>query len=285
MHTEDHPCFSNGARHKVGRIHLPVAPECNIQCNYCNRRFECINESRPGVSSAVLTPLQAADYLDQVLKRIRNIAVVGIAGPGDPFANADETLETLRLVRERHPDVMLCVATNGIGLSGRIDRLGEWNVSHVTVTLNAVDPAIGRWIYAWARIGRRIYRSMDAARIILEKQMEGIGELKRKGITVKINTVVIPGINEHHIVEIAKAVSRMKADILNCVPLYHVAGTPLQGISPPSPERMAQIREEVKIYMPQMSHCARCRADAAGMIGEAQSREVLELLKKAIDKM
>src|SRR5271157_4006835 len=100
MNYHDHPCFSVGARHRTGRIHLPVAPKCNMQCNYCNRDFECVNESRPGVSGAILLPRQAADYLDEVMGRIKDIAVVGIAGPGDPFANPAETLETLRLVRE-----------------------------------------------------------------------------------------------------------------------------------------------------------------------------------------
>ena len=56
-------------------------------------------------------------YLDDVVaKRARNIAVMGIAGPGDPFANPEETMETLRLVRERFPKMMLCVATNGLGV-------------------------------------------------------------------------------------------------------------------------------------------------------------------------
>ena len=116
MNYHDHPCFSESGRHTTARVHLPVAPKCNMQCNYCVRDYACVNESRPGVTSTVLTPLQAAGYLDEVVKKIKNIRVVGIAGPGDPFANGEETMETLRLVRERHPEMMLCVATNGLDL-------------------------------------------------------------------------------------------------------------------------------------------------------------------------
>lgn len=158
MDHTDHPCFSKDARHKVGRIHLPVAPKCNMQCNYCNRDFECVNESRPGVTCKVLTPVQAAGYLDSVLERIGNIRVVGIAGPGDPFANAEETLETLALVRSRYPEMILCLATNGLELSRYVNDLADLNLSHVTVTVNAVDPAIGKAIYAWARRDKRMYR-------------------------------------------------------------------------------------------------------------------------------
>ncbi len=281
MNYDHHPCFSEGARHKVGRIHLPVAPKCNMQCNYCNRDFECVNESRPGVSSTVLTPLQAADYLDRVLDKVKNIEVVGIAGPGDPFANSTETLETLRLVRSRHPEMMLCLATNGLEVSKYADDLERLAVSHVTVTVNAVDPAVGERIYAWARFNRRLFRGRDAARVISEKQLEGIKALKEKGMTVKINTVVISGINDHHVVEIARRMSGMGVDILNCIPLYHVAGTPLAHVAPLEAERMASIRQEAAAYLPQMSHCSRCRADAAGLIGEEQNREIMELLQGA----
>ena len=42
----EHPCFSRGAHFQYGRLHLPVAPSCNIQCAYCDRRFDCPNESQ-----------------------------------------------------------------------------------------------------------------------------------------------------------------------------------------------------------------------------------------------
>jgi nitrogen fixation protein NifB len=252
-----------------------------MQCNYCNRDFECVNESRPGVSSTILTPLQAADYLDAVLRKIGNIEVVGIAGPGDPFANSAETLETLRLVRERHPDATLCLATNGLELAGHVDELAALEVSHVTITINAVDPEIGKAIYAWARAGRKVYRGLDAARVILERQLEGIRALKEKGMVVKINTVVIPGINDAHITEVAKHVSELGADILNCIPLYHVAGTPFEGVALPTADRMNAIRQEAAAFLPQMGHCGRCRADAAGMIGQEQAFEITELLREA----
>ena len=53
---QEHPCFSEKACHTFGRCHIPVAPKCNIQCNYCIRDFDCVNESRPGVTTRVLNP-------------------------------------------------------------------------------------------------------------------------------------------------------------------------------------------------------------------------------------
>ncbi|MCB1485180.1 MAG: nitrogenase cofactor biosynthesis protein NifB, partial [Hyphomicrobiaceae bacterium] len=44
---KDHPCYSEEAHHYFARMHVAVAPACNIQCNYCNRKYDCANESRP----------------------------------------------------------------------------------------------------------------------------------------------------------------------------------------------------------------------------------------------
>ncbi|HTH13936.1 MAG TPA: hypothetical protein VMB23_06040, partial [Spirochaetia bacterium] len=91
-----HPCFDPQARRTSARVHLPVAPRCNLQCRYCNRQTDCLHESRPGVTSGVLSPAQALDYLHRIVEKLPQTRVVGIAGPGDPMANVDETLETLR---------------------------------------------------------------------------------------------------------------------------------------------------------------------------------------------
>lgn len=281
MNRENHPCFSESAQHRFGRIHLPVAPKCNMQCNYCNRDYACVNESRPGVAITVLKPQQAVYYLDTVLKKIKNIAVVGIAGPGDPFANAEETMETLRLVRQGHPETSLCLATNGLELSGYIDELSTLNVGHVTVTINAVDPEVGCRVYAWARMKSRMYRGLDAAKLILEKQQESIERLKEKGIVVKINTVIIPGINDTHVTEIAENMAKLEVDIMNCIPLYHIEHTAFAHIDSPAPGKIKAIQEAAGVHIPQMSHCRRCRSDAAGMLGEMQNDEILQLLKKA----
>ena len=166
-----HPCFNSQARHRTGRIHLPVAPKCNIQCNFCNRQFDCANESRPGVTSAVLTPVKALGYLTLALQRAPFLKVVGIAGPGDPFAQPEATLETLSLVREKFPEMLLCVATNGLNAESCVEELARLQVSHVTVTVNAVAPEVGAEIYAWVRDGRTIYRGIPAAQLLLDRQL------------------------------------------------------------------------------------------------------------------
>src|SRR5208337_2447712 len=179
----NHPCFNVHAKGTCGRVHLPVAPHCNIKCNYCNRKYDCVNESRPGVTSAVLSPAQASRYMEDVLAREPRITVAGIAGPGDPFANPEQTLETLRLIRERFPHIIMCLSTNGLGIGGHVDEIAEIGISHVTITVNAVDPQIGQKIYSWVRDAKVIYRGLRGAELMLDRQIAAIKGLKSRNIT------------------------------------------------------------------------------------------------------
>ena len=137
-----HPCYNEAAHLKYARMHIPVAPKCNIQCNFCNRKYDCTNESRPGVTSEVLTPEQAVEKIRYVKKRVPNLKVIGIAGPGDPMAN-NETFQTLELVGKEFPEMTLCISTNGLALPQNVERLWDLGVRFVTVTINAPDPQIG----------------------------------------------------------------------------------------------------------------------------------------------
>jgi nitrogen fixation protein NifB len=274
-----HPCFNATARKTAARIHLPVAPRCNIQCNFCDRRYDCINESRPGVTSAVLTPQQAVFYLERAVEKLPAIRVVGIAGPGDPFASPEETLLTLRLVRQRYPEMLLCVASNGMEIAPHAAELAKLQVTHVTITVNAVDPEIGARIYPWVRAGYRVLRGLEGATTLLERQRAAIVALKRHGVTVKINTIVMPGVNDGHAAAVAREVAALGADIMNCIPMYPVAGTPFESLGELEHGKLKELRKETAQSLPQMLHCTRCRADAVGLLGEAQSEELVDLLR------
>nr|WP_321513868.1 radical SAM protein [uncultured Pseudodesulfovibrio sp.] len=277
--TTKHPCFNKETAGSCGRVHLPVAPKCNIQCNYCNRKYDCVNESRPGVTSGILKPYQAAEYMDKVLAKEPRITVAGIAGPGDPFANPAEVLETMRLLNEKHPHLLFCLSSNGMGILPYLDDIAALGVSHVTITMSAVDPVIGAKIYAWVKDGNVVYRGEQGAKILLERQLAAIKGLKERGITVKVNSIIIPGINDEHIVEVAQVAAELGADIQNMIPIKPTADTPFAGIPEPGKETVLPLRREAGVFIEQMTHCKRCRADAVGLLGDDQSASLCGTLR------
>ncbi len=262
---QGHPCFG-GNHHKNGRIHLAVAPKCNIKCGYCTRRHDCANESRPGVTSRILTPQEALERVretmaSKVLGPI--IKVVGIAGPGDPLAN-EETFETFRLIGEEFPDLLKCMSTNGLLLPEKIDLLHDLGLHSLTVTVNALDPEVGARIYSHVLYRGRRYTGVEATRMLLAAQLEGIGRAAAYGMTIKVNTVLIPGINEEQVPLIAKKVRELGAFVMNVMPLIPQAD--FADVVPPSIEVLDKVRAANERIIGQFKHCRQCRADAVGLI-------------------
>lgn len=264
-----HPCFNKEAKHTHARVHLPVAPKCNIQCKYCNRKYDCVNESRPGVTSAVLNPIQSLEYIKLMKERLgEKLSVVGIAGPGDAFANPEETLESIRLIKGEFPEIMFCLSTNGVELMPYIDQIAELGVTHVTITINSLRPEVLADVYRWVRYEKKVYRGLEAGKIMADVQIKCIEELKARGIVVKINTILLPGINDEYIEELAEAVAKLGADTMNIIPIKPTKGTEFAGLEEPSEEMVKAVMDKISKYIEPMTHCSRCRADAAGLIGQ-----------------
>ena len=267
----DHPCYSAEAHQYFARLHLPVAPACNIQCHYCNRKYDCANESRPGVTSARLTPEAGIRRARAMAAQMPELRVIGIAGPGDPLANPDRTFATIRGVRAALPDLTLCLSTNGLALPDHVETIAELGVGHVTITVNMVDPAVGEGIYPWIFYRHRRRRGREAAEILHERQMLGLERLAAKGILVKVNTVLIPGVNDGHLPQVHDAVTARGAAIHNVMPLIvdpaHGTHYGLTGQRAPTAPELDAARQGLGAAASLMVHCRQCRADAAGLLG------------------
>lgn len=264
---QGHPCFG-GNHHKNGRIHLAVAPACNIKCGYCTRRHDCANESRPGVTSRILSPHQALERVREVMssdKLGQMIKVVGIAGPGDPLAN-EQTFRTFGLIDREFPQLIKCLSTNGLLLPEEIDRLEALDVRSITVTINALDPVIAARIYSWITWRNRKITGEAAGQILIENQLHGVELAAERGMTVKVNSVLIPGVNDGQALRIADEVKKRGAFVLNVIPL--IPNADFAGVAPPSPARLEEIRSSCETIIGQFRHCRQCRADAVGLIGK-----------------
>ena len=261
--TSTHPCYNEKAHFTTARIHLPVAPRCNIQCNYCIRKLDKC-EHRPGVAGSILNPQEALVRIDRYIKEMPNLRVVGIAGPGESLAN-EETFETLRLVNEKYPELIKCVASNGLLLPEKVDRLVEVGVTSVTVTINAVDPEVGAEIYSFVRYHDRTYKGVEGVKILIENQFLGVKKSSDAGLNVKVNTVLIPEINFEQIREIARRSAENGATLMNIIPLIPLHR--FEKEKAPDCDELTIARTIAEEYLPQFRLCRQCRADAIGIPG------------------
>ncbi len=263
--TREHPCFGSHAA-RTGRIHLPVCPGCNIACRFCQRSLN-YEENRPGVTGRVLKPEEACQIVEKALEISPDIKVAGIAGPGDTLAS-DNAFKTFELIGQRFPGLIKCMSTNGLLLNERADEVIAAGIDSLTVTVNAVDPQILVQLNDYVVWHGKKHEGIEGAKILIQNQLEGIKKIAEAGITVKVNTVLVPRINGNHIAAIAQAVAEAGADKYNIIPLIPTAK--LKDEPAPNCAQIEEARRAAGEYIEIFLHCNHCRADAAGVPGKSE---------------
>lgn len=260
-----HPCFG-GQKNHAGRIHLPVSPECNIACRFCDRQVNDV-EQRPGVASKILEPEETIEIIRKALALCPEITVAGIAGPGDTLAT-DYALTTFRLIKKHFPQLLKCMSTNGLLLYERADEIIDIGIDSLTVTVNAIDPEIEAKLNKYILYHGEKIEGISGATILIENQLKGIKKAADSGITVKVNTVLVPEINGNHIEMIAKKMGELGVSIYNIIPL--IPQHELKDYREPTCIEIDEARSRAGKYVDVFRHCQRCRADAVGIPGEKE---------------
>lgn len=266
----NHPCFASGPA-ASGRIHLPVCPGCNIACKFCERSINS-SENRPGVTAGILKPEETVELVKRALELSPEIKVAGIAGPGDTLAS-DNAFKTFRLIDKNFPELIKCMSTNGLLLSERADEIISLGVDSLTVTVNAVDPEIEAQLNDYIIFHGKKIEGVEGAKILIKNQLEGIRKISEAGITVKVNTVLVPRINGNHIEEIAKKVSEAGARKYNIIPLIPTAK--LKDEPAPNCSEIHAARAQASKHIELFLHCNHCRADAVGIPGKTEFSNLL----------
>ena len=89
--------------------------------------------------------------------------------------------------------------------------------------------------------------------------------------------VLLKGLNDRLIPDIAEKVKEAEADMLNIMQLIPVKGSLFEHLPLTSNAEIMEIRKGCEGILPQMYHCRQCRADAAGRIDEDVSLRLAEV--------
>ncbi len=261
-----HPCYDNVAHFRVFRIHLPVALKCNIKCKYCDRKIGVKYHSmRPGVANQIITPEEALELVDDYLKvKKYKEVVIGIAGPGELLFN-EESFQTLELIHSKYSEAQLCACTNGLLLDKYAQDLFDLGIRYITVTLNAISPMIGKNIYSWINYNNTKYQGLNAAEILIEKQLAGLEDCVHLGMLTKVNSVLIPRINDFHLFDVSKKIKEIGIYIHNIMPLIPLSD--FSHIPAPTCDLLRKVRDQSERVISIFRLCKQCRADACSIPG------------------
>lgn len=219
----------------IPSLRLPVAPLA-----FCRMRHAPESKAGPALS--------AADVLAEVDRR-QGVTQVELNGPGDPLASMPTTLATVALLRQHYPDLIIGLATIGLGAAAHAAELAAAGVSKVTLLIETLDAATAEQLYAWIRPGKKTLPLGEVVPFVLEEQARAVPALADAGLSVTVRTTVCPGLNAHQIVTIAETMAELGATAMELVPLM---ADPQQDKTPGMPTRvhMEQIANLTSRFLP-----------------------------------
>ncbi len=159
-------------------LRVSVTDRCDFRCVYC------MSEDMAFLPKRDLLTLEELDRICTafVASGVRKLRITG----GEPLVRRD--IMTLFRSLSRHLETNaldeLTVTTNGSQLARHAADLAACGVRRINVSLDTLDAAKFRGITRWGD---------------LAKVLAGIDAAQRAGISVKINTVALKGVNEDEI--------------------------------------------------------------------------------------
>lgn len=211
-----------------------------------------------------MTPEIAIARTRTEVKKNQRLKIVAISGPGEPLANP-ETFETIELIRSEFNDIAFCLSTNGTMLEENVNWLRKRKVDTITVSMSTTHVNAASKIYEWARIGGDTLQGEEMSSRIVDSQLRGISKASKAGMHVKVNSILIPGINMQDIVPLARQIANAGATLQNIIPL--VPCDSLSSLRAPTSKELSDIRREASVFMKQFTHCKQCRSDVVGIPG------------------
>ncbi len=173
---------SFGRQFKTLRVSLTSI--CNMACVYC------VTPGAIHIPNAEKT-LTVEAYLS-IIKKIHlqvGLKTIRLTG-GEPLLFKELPLLIKGIKALGITDIKL--TTNGLKLLSVIESLIEAGLTSINISLDALDPSVFS----------NITKTHD-----LRSVLDGIDAALRKGVSVKINTVVLKGVNDHQIIPLLEYAS------------------------------------------------------------------------------
>jgi GTP 3',8-cyclase len=190
-------------------LRLAVTDRCNLRCRYCMPEDGIQLVGHDDVLSFEELHRLVALFCEQGVKRVR------ITG-GEPLVRRG-VIEFMARLSDlpSHPEILL--TTNGVLLPGRLGDLYDAGVRRINLSLDSLD--------------RDIYHQITR-RDSLDRVLPLLDEIPAAGFELKVNLVVLPGINDHEIPAFAKLARDRRLQVRFIEPMPFAGGgtvTPFDG--------------------------------------------------------
>jgi len=177
----------------VTNLRISLTSRCNLSCIYCHAEGEKDPDAEMSTEEIIEIMNVAAKF------GIRSIKFTG----GEPLIRPD----ILAILRAVPPGIESSVTTNGILLAGMADNLKKAGLRRVNVSLDSLNPDTYKRITGCDCLG---------------DVLAGIDAALKAGLTpVKLNMVVLAGINDNEIDDFLTYVRGNRQLVLQLIELMH----------------------------------------------------------------
>lgn len=174
-------------RRSLHDLRISVTDRCNFRCTYCMPK-EVFNDDYQFLAHDEVLTFEEIVRLAKIFRGhgIKKIRLTG----GEPLLRKEIEVLVEMLAREL-PGVVLTLTTNGSALKAKARALKAAGLTRISVSLDSLDDAT--------------FRAMNNVGYPVSKVLEAIDEAVAAGLApVKVNMVVKRGVNDKHIVDMAR---------------------------------------------------------------------------------
>ena len=174
----------------LGSLRVSVTDRCNLRCRYCMPEQEY-----------VWLPRQSILTFEEITRLVRVFVSLGVdkvrLTGGEPLLRHD--LATLTAMISQLPGIHdLALTTNGVLLDKSVAALKQARLGRVTVSLDTLRPK----------------RMLELARTDRHADvLKGIAAARKAGLGVKLNTVVMRGVNDDELVDLIEFARSQDAEV------------------------------------------------------------------------
>ncbi len=177
-------------RRPLGSLRVSVTDRCNLRCRYCMPEQDY-----------VWLPKQSILTFEEIARLVGVFTALGVAKirltGGEPLLRHD--LPTLTAILAGNTAVRdLALTTNGVLLARHAASLKQAGLGRVTVSLDTLRPDRMREL-------ARTDRHADV--------LEGIAAARAVGFPLKLNTVVMRGVNDDELTDLVEFARRHEAEV------------------------------------------------------------------------
>jgi GTP 3',8-cyclase len=168
-------------------LRISVTDRCNFRCTYCMPK-EVFGPGYQFLPHAELLTFEEIVRLAKIFRE-HGIEKIRLTG-GEPLVrrNIEKLIEMLSTAV---PGVVLTLTTNGSALKPKAKALKDAGLTRITVSLDSLDDAT--------------FKAMNGVDFPVAKVLEAIDAAAQAGLApVKINMVVKRGVNDDHVVQMAR---------------------------------------------------------------------------------